>query len=68
MFQLKLLHATKLQSNYIHAAEGTLAFHCVKYHNSYEAMHCKSGLKKHIFMTWKQTRNFQVSAENLSTY
>jgi hypothetical protein len=49
MFQLKLLHATRLQSDYIHAAEGILAFHFVKNHNSYEAMHYNSGLTKTYF-------------------
>ena len=31
------------------AAEGTLAFHTIKHHNSYRSMDCTSGLLRKIF-------------------
>lgn len=33
----------------VRAAEGTLAFHCVKHHNSYKSTDCTSALMKKIF-------------------
>ena len=58
-------NTTRLKSEHIHAAEGTLAFHCVKHHNSYKSMNCNSGLIMKIFMTQKQRRNLQVCAQKL---
>jgi len=37
----------------VHAAEGTLAFHCVKHHNIFSSTDCTSNLKKKDFVTVK---------------
>lgn len=51
--------STSLALKNAHAAEGTLAFHIVKHHQSYNSMECTAGLTRKMFADSETAKNLK---------
>lgn len=51
--------STSMTHKNAHAAEGTLAFHTVKHHQSYNSMECTASLTRKIFADSETAKNFK---------